>query len=141
MHARDFNRTHPPADARHAPVLVKLEETIKQMEALAAEQVTRVSRPFSNPNLQRSVEPLRLVASAGPCARKLVRNAFGQRPGVHGDGHHLLEPGHALIDAKRQGGPQESLAVGWEPAGLLWLGRHCRSPRSRLISVSASTSA
>ncbi len=41
-HARDFNRTHPSADARHASVLVKLEETIKQMEALAAEQVTGV---------------------------------------------------------------------------------------------------
>ncbi len=42
VHARDFNRTHPSADANHASVLAKLEETITQMEALAAQQVTGV---------------------------------------------------------------------------------------------------
>ena len=42
VHARDFNRTHPSADANHASVLAELEETIKQMEALAAQQVTGV---------------------------------------------------------------------------------------------------
>src|SRR5687768_13406190 len=29
VHARDFNRTHPSADANHASVLAELEETIK----------------------------------------------------------------------------------------------------------------
>ncbi len=42
VHARDFNRTTPSADANHASVLAKLEETITQMEALAAQQVTGV---------------------------------------------------------------------------------------------------
>ena len=42
VHARDFNRTHPSADANHASVLARLEETITQMEALAAQQVTGV---------------------------------------------------------------------------------------------------
>ncbi len=42
VHARDFNRTHPSADANHASVLAKLEETIAQMEALAGQQVTGV---------------------------------------------------------------------------------------------------
>ncbi len=42
VHVRDFNRTHPSADAHQASVLAKLEETIAQMEALAGQQVTGV---------------------------------------------------------------------------------------------------
>lgn len=42
VHVRDFNRTHPSADANHASVLAKLEGTITQMEGLAASQVTGV---------------------------------------------------------------------------------------------------
>jgi hypothetical protein len=42
VHARDFNRTNPLTDANHALVLNELEETIKQMEALAAQQVTGI---------------------------------------------------------------------------------------------------
>ena len=42
MHARDFNRSNPSADANHASVLEQLDGTIRQMEALAAQQVTGV---------------------------------------------------------------------------------------------------
>jgi hypothetical protein len=42
VHARDFNRTHPSSDPNHGLVLDELEETIKQMEVLAAQQVTGV---------------------------------------------------------------------------------------------------
>ena len=40
--ARDFNRTRPSSDPNHGLVLAELEETIEQMEALAAQQVTGV---------------------------------------------------------------------------------------------------
>jgi hypothetical protein len=40
--ARDFNRTRPSSDPNHGLVLAELEETITEMEALAAQQVTGV---------------------------------------------------------------------------------------------------
>ena len=41
-HARDFNRTHPSSDPNHGLVLAELDETITQMEVLAAQQVTGI---------------------------------------------------------------------------------------------------
>jgi len=55
VHARDFNRTHPSADANHASVLAKLEETIKGMEALAAQQVTGVVSKGSSTVRRREI--------------------------------------------------------------------------------------
>jgi hypothetical protein len=40
VEARDFNRTHPSADANHASVLAELEGTIENMVAVAGRQVT-----------------------------------------------------------------------------------------------------
>jgi hypothetical protein len=39
VRVRDFSRTHPSADASHASVLGRLEETISRMEELAGQQV------------------------------------------------------------------------------------------------------
>jgi hypothetical protein len=55
VHARDFNRTHPSADANHASVLQRLEETITQMEGLAAQQVTGVVSKGSSTARRREV--------------------------------------------------------------------------------------
>ena len=55
MHARDFNRTRPSSDPNHGLVLAELEETITQMEALAAQQVTGVVSKGSSTVRRREI--------------------------------------------------------------------------------------